>query len=622
MDTLLAYSDSMSYFPGDNVKLYINSPAKFGFAETIKYFLPNQKVNIKTTNISGDLTLKCTLKQSGSTPGIVYTTQNLDCEYIKICWNIQTSNSNFIVQPHIVDLSNNKIYGVDMLKNVVESGNVTSSVDGSGYASHLPDGKRSIISFVTLRLPSNLISSKIKIFLLARKSFQPSDYFILNNFYIFNLVNLKSTDMTIQLYDINKNIITQYTEINCIDQEFISNSFAEGCKWVCTSNFNLPSNLKSGYYFIKINYGYFYYLPIIIKSNVPDSNTVLIIANSNTWNAYNAWGGPQGSFSAYSWTPKDISNSPNPKYKTKDSSVYVSNMLSYLRPNPRLHSEITNYMRQNMDTYLYISHLLYSELYLPRYLANLGINYHVICDMDMHLATMSDIVSYRLYNTIILQVHPEYWSEQMMMNYNLIYSNMKTNLLYMGGNAMYWKVVIDSNTKQMEIRKDGLNHILDSKTGVQPGGLYIKLARKGNYKNKKNMLMIEDMLKIYYEHTYSRVTTKFNFPYIVKNNLSPIFSNIDGLTNGTNICLINNNSDGINLGACGWEVDKCNYPKNYKYIIASSNDGLSDIIYQDDLPIKILSIGSITFTGSIIYDTESYMMLKNFFTLTNLISNS
>lgn len=589
MDTLLAYADATSYFPGDQVKLYINSPAKFGFVETIRNFKPNQKVKLAAINAQGDLTLKCTLNQTGSTPGVFIVTK-IDSSIVKIFWDISKSNSGFVINPHIVDNSGNKIYGVDFLKYAIETGS----------------------NYVTLQLPPNV--SQLKIFYLCRGNFVPGDSFSINNFYVFNIVSKTSMDTTIQLFDINRKIVFSYTESNSIDQEFIKDSFAEGCKWKETSSFVIPSNLTSGYYFIKINYGSFFYLPIIIKSRNPQPGSVLLLANSNTWNAYNGWAGPEGSMSAYTWKPSETYNE-NLKYKTKDTSTFVSNRLCFNRPDTRLNSEITNYIRYNMDTYVYLSHLMYSELYLVKYLIGMGIQYHVICDMDLHRATTSDISNYIGSKLFVIQVHPEYWTERMIYNYNLIYSQMKTNLMYLGGNAMYWKVVIDTTNRVMEIRKDGSTHLLDN----TPGGLYIKLDRSGYFDDKPHMLMIEQMLKIYYEKTYSRVIGKFNQPYVVKNALSPIFEDITDISNGMKICWLTQNTDKLNTGASGWEVDKCNIPSNYKYIIASDTENLSDMIYVYDMPIKILSIGSITFTGSILYDINSYIIIRNFFKQIGLV---
>jgi len=273
-------------------------------------------------------------------------------------------------------------------------------------------------------------------------------------------------------------------------------------------------------------------------------------------------------------------------------------------------------MRNNINSVLFLSHLLYSELYLLLYLKQLGIKFSVICDMDLHKASESDIAKYSSVKLFGIQVHPEYWSELMIRNYNLIYSKMKTNLMYLGANGMYWKVVINMNDRVMEIRKDGSTHLLDG----TPGGLYIKLSKAGYFKSKPNMLMIEDMLKIYYEHTYSRVSGKFNNPFVIKKPHSPIFNLVQGAATGLKICFINRNSDLISSGASGWEVDKSNILANAKYVIASNPDGLSDMVYVDDLPIKILSIGSITFTGSILYDINSYLIMENFFKLTGLIN--
>jgi hypothetical protein len=194
---------------------------------------------------------------------------------------------------------------------------------------------------------------------------------------------------------------------------------------------------------------------------------------------------------------------------------------------------------------------------------------------------------------------------------------MKTNLMYLGGNAMYWKVVIDKKTRSMEIKKDGSTHSLDG----TPGGLYIKLSRSGYYKSRSNMRMIEDMLKIYYEHTYSRVVGRFNHPFIISNPSSPLFEGIPELHQGLKICFTNRNSDLISSGASGWEVDKSHISANAKYVIASNEDKLSDILYVYDLPIKILSVGSITFTGSILYDISSYLIVWNFFKQIGLVTN-
>ena len=590
MNSLLAYSDATSYFPGDQVKLYVNSPAKFGFEETIETFKPNQNVKLTKTNVQGDLTLNCKINQTGSTPG-VFTIAKLDSPIVKIFWDISTSNTRFTVNPHIVDMSGNKIYGIDYLKYVIESGN----------------------NYICLELPQNI--TQIKIFFLARGKFIAGDSFSINNFYVFNIVSKSSMDTVIQLFNIDKQIVLSYIEPNAIDQEFIKESFAEGCKWKQTSSFVIPSNLESGYYFIKVNYGSFFYLPIIIKSLKPNPGSVLLLANSNTWNAYNAWAGPEGSMSAYGWKPS-LTYTENLKYKTKSTSTFVSNSLSFNRPDLRLHSEITNYIRYNMDTNIYLSHLMYSELYLVRYLRKLEIPYHIICDMDLHRATIINILNYCSSKLVVIQVHPEYWTERMIYNYNLIYKSMKTNLMYLGGNAMYWKVVIDQKNRIMEFKKDGSKHLLDGTTG----GMFIRLYKSGYFLKKSNMLMIEHMLKIYYEHTYSRVVGKFNNPYVVKNSSSPLFVGIEDISNGMEICWRTNNTNIIDTGASGWEVDKCNYPVNFKYIIASDTQNLSDIIYVDDMPIKILSIGSITFTGSILYDPSSDIIIKNFFKEIGLIT--
>jgi hypothetical protein len=589
MNNLLGYANSSSYFSGDTVSLYIHSPAKFGFADTVKLINPNQNVTLKTTNVNGDYTIIGTLNQSTSTPGIFYKV-SLDSQIVKIAWDV-VINGSYVLNPHITDLSGNQIYGVDNKVNLIDSSN----------------------NFIILKIPPNI--KNLKIFLLARGKFKTGDTFIINNLYLFNVVKLTNLNMIIQLYDIDKKLIKSYSETNIICQEFIKDSFAEGSKWKKSSELYLPSDLKSGYYFIKINYGSIFNIPIIIKSKKSELNTVLVLANTNTWNAYNAWSGTDGSFSAYGWKPSNTYIETT-KFKMKYISTCVSNTLSFNRPDKRISDEILNYMRYNIMNNMYISHLIYAELYLILFLKTLGINYHVITDMDLHTSTASDISNYCMYNTMALHVHPEYWSEKMVYNFNKIYSNAKTNLMYLGGNAIYWKVVIDDKNRVMEIRKDDSIHTLDG----TKGGLYSKLNKIKYYLNKPNMLDIESILRISYEETYARTLENFNFPFVVKNKNSVLFRNYYNVSNGDLICKLNRNSNILNSGASGWEVDKVHLEINKKYIIAQSTVGTSDIIYVTDMPIKILSIGSITFTGSILFDADSYRILSNFLMEVKLIN--
>ena len=597
MNSLLAYTDSASYFPGDTANLYIHAPTKFGFADTIKLIRPNQNVILKSTNNNGDFTLNATINQTGSTPGISYTV-TIDTQIVKIEWDISI-NGNFVLNPHITDLSGNKIYGVDYKVNMIDASN----------------------NYVILSVPKNI--QNLKIFLLARpraknSTFKKGDTFIINNLYLFNVVKPNNLNMVIELYDVNKKLLKQYTETNIICQEFIKDSFAEGCRWKKTSELYIPSNLKSGYYFIKINYGSMFYVPLIIKSKITDleilSKTILVLANTNTWNAYNTWGGLDGNFSSYLWAPSSTYIETS-KYKTKDTVKNVANTSSYNRPDLRLNNEIINFIKNDITQTLYISHLIYGELYLILYLESLGLNYHVITDFDLHQIKSNEILKYCLYNTMVLHVHQEYWSEKMLYNFNLIYLFKKTNLLYLGGNAIYWKVVIDENRRIVEVRKNGSIHNLDNTRG----GLYSKLFKSKYYLNNSNMLDIENILKIGYEETYSRTLEQFNFPFVVNKSSCVLFRDFTDLSNNDLICKLNSNSNKLSSGASGWEVDKVHLPENKKYIIAESTRKTSDMIYVDDENIKILSIGSITFTGSLLCDFHSYLIIKNFFIETKLI---
>ena len=117
MNTLLAYSEKQSYFPSETINLFIHTPSKYGFSDTINNIFPNQNVKIKKTNNNGDCTLKCILNQITSTPGIYYKVE-IDSSIVKIEWDCEIYG-DFGLFIHIIDLSGNKIYGTDNIINCI-----------------------------------------------------------------------------------------------------------------------------------------------------------------------------------------------------------------------------------------------------------------------------------------------------------------------------------------------------------------------------------------------------------------------------------------------------------------------------------------------------------------------
>jgi ABC-type oligopeptide transport system ATPase subunit len=65
----------------------------------------------------------------------------------------------------------------------------------------------------------------------------------------------------------------------------------------------------------------------------------------------------EGSFKAWFYNVNNANDSiyiETTKFKTKNTSTYISNTLSFNRPDKRISDEILNYMRNNIMNYLYL----------------------------------------------------------------------------------------------------------------------------------------------------------------------------------------------------------------------------------------------------------------------------
>ena len=107
------------------------------------------------------------------------------------------------------------------------------------------------------------------------------------------------------------------SNIKGVTQNYTTLSFRNGCDWNTTYKFIIPADWENGFYKVKLsnslgeNYIYF-----VIKQKIDKSKTLLIV-NTNTWQAYNNWGG--GSFYQF--------------LNDTNSSVFYSPLISYERPN-------------------------------------------------------------------------------------------------------------------------------------------------------------------------------------------------------------------------------------------------------------------------------------------------
>lgn len=195
-----------------------------------------------------------------------------------------------------------------------------------------------------------------------------------------------------------------------------------GAQWPDAFNVTIGAQWKSGIYAARCTdeQQQSFYIPFVVRPRAK-SSAFAVIANTNTWCAYNNWGGKG----------KYVHSHPIP------------GVLPFDRPHPGLTPDVFNH-----DVPCEITneshHLLRAELWILGWLEDLGPAY--ACDMftdwDLHagIPGIGDGSADR-YQGLILTTHPEYWT---LDEYDHLkrYQEQGGSIVYLGGNVGYEQVVL------------------------------------------------------------------------------------------------------------------------------------------------------------------------------------
>jgi hypothetical protein len=418
-----------------------------------------------------------------------------------------------------------------------------------------------------------------------KKSYYPNDTINIYTSVNSKIVNNNVKTVTYSLVDINKKILITKESTNLNYQEYPNLGCIYGCNWNISESIKLPNNLKSGMYILcaRCNNNV-WFIPIVIKNNSIRSK-ILVLSNINTWNAYEYWAGYNNDMiSAYKWQTNIINDN-----KYLEDGTYKSYRISFNRPSILISKDGQKFIDNNINSYVTYSHLFYSELWMYKFLDNNSIEYDLINDMDLN---NNEGVNEN-YKLFIIHSHPEYWTENALINLNKM-TQAGTNIAYFGGNGFYWKTTYKNNI--MEVRKDKTNHDQDGKKG----GLWINLQLPNNY------LIGPDLFGVWYnEFKFDKITLwPFNK---TKNNY--LLDNIEYEFGDESLSSVKDDDGGIS----GWEVDDVlsTYNKKYKdNIIASAKNG-ADMLYIEEDNYKIFSGSTILWTAGLLVDDNIKKLTLN-----------
>ncbi len=333
--------------------------------------------------------------------------------------------------------------------------------------------------------------------------------------------------------------------------------YLNGAGWETTKKFKIPKNWSSGLYMIKLyDLKSEFYFSFVIKDKI--SKEITILTPTNTWQAYNDWGG--SSFYNY-----------NLNKKIKKTNT---NILHMLRPNPF------------SSPFQKSGHLADQEIFFYKWITENKYDYSTIDDLDLHN-------NYDLSNTKILVInnHSEYWTENMLINLEN-YLSKSGNLINLSGNNLFWKSVIN-NFKIETIKHLSLHSLKNEKSGMW------------KYLNKSEASILGSSYDIRGYKTFA--------PYkaILKNHWALKDINLDS----DNLFGFNNLTK---KHASGYETNKIDYfsPKNVELIAKGTNikNGGADMtFYTNNFGGKIFSTGSISYCSCLQSDLTCSKILKNVF---------
>lgn len=370
---------------------------------------------------------------------------------------------------------------------------------------------------------------------------------------------------------------------------------------------------KSGLYYLHAKgetTGEFFSFPWIVAPAKPTA-PIAVLASTNTWLAYNNFGGRSNYINADRLPDEPVVNARQDQIRyTKAGSFNVWGFqdeeylpLSFERPEPgnivRENEEVTDPITGRLPC-----GMAPAEWRLLGWLEREGFAYDYYSEGQLHDGTV-DLDAYKI---LIISVHPEYWSRQMYQKVKEWVYNRRGRLMYLGGNGLNCEVeFLDGDRMRF-------------KTFLQPtsGGalgmpdpdnpdVYLESRMHRTLESEANLLGVVC--------TETGIMTAA--PYKVIKDDHWIFAGT-GLKNGD---LFGENSlqERIHGGASGHETDKMSKssPPDTVLLAKGTNidDGGAEIVYYETKSRgAVFSVGSITYVPCLLVDDAISRITANVIT--------
>lgn len=357
----------------------------------------------------------------------------------------------------------------------------------------------------------------------------------------------------------------------------------------------VPAPERSGLYYFHAEgeSGAFFSFPWVVAPARPTSR-LAVLASTNTWNAYNNFGGRSNYINAPGLPSRPIVVARRDMARYQDGTFSEHRAadaeyppLSFERPEPlnqvRPGEQPTDPIRGRQT-----NHLAPAEWRLLSWLEREGYAYDLYAEAQLHDGTL-DLDGYR---TLVLSTHPEYWSRYMLAAVKRWVYERGGRLLYLGGNGLDCEVEF--------VEPDALHFLTEDPA---PGsGLDCRMHR--SYESPAGLIGT----------VFTPAGAMTAAPYQVLAEDHWVFAGT-GLRNGDRFgtSSLHERCPG---GASGHETDKMtpNTPPGTTLLARGLNPhegGAEMVTYETAGGGKVFSAGSITWTSSILVDDGVAAITRN-----------